>query len=154
LRILLVDDESQAAGVLAQGLREHSHAVDVAADGEAAINQAAVNEYDLVILDVILPRASGIEVCQALRSSGSTVPVLILTARDAVPDRIQGLDAGADDYLTKPFDFHELLARIRALSRRGPALYPEILEIADLVINTRAHCAWRSGAPLELTTKE
>jgi DNA-binding response OmpR family regulator len=154
LRILLVDDQADAAQVLAKGLREQSHAVDIALDGEAALYQASINDYDLIILDVMLPGANGIEVCRSLRSSGSSIPVLMLTARDAVPDRVLGLDAGADDYLTKPFDFHELLARIRALSRRGPTLQPEILQIADLLINTRARRAWRSGTPIELTTKE
>jgi two-component system copper resistance phosphate regulon response regulator CusR len=154
VRILLVDDQSDAARVLAKGLREQSHAVDIALDGEAALYQASINDYDLLILDVMLPRASGIDVCRSLRESGSAVPVLMLTARDAVPDRVLGLDAGADDYLTKPFDFHELLARIRALARRGPALLPETLQVADLTINTRARCAWRGGELVELTAKE
>ena len=154
MRILLVEDQSDAAQVLAKGLREQSHAVDIAADGEAALYQASINDYDLVILDVMLPRVDGMAVCSTLRSSGSTVPILMLTARDAVPDRVRGLDVGADDYLTKPFDFHELLARIRALSRRGPVLRPETLQISDLTVDTRAHCAWRSGAMIELTAKE
>ena len=154
MRILLVDDQSDAAHVLAKGLREQSHAVDIALDAEAALYQASINDYDLIILDVMLPRASGIVVCRSLRSSGSTVKILMLTARDAVSDRVRGLDAGADDYLTKPFDFHELLASVRALSRRGPALRPETLQIADLLINTRARCAWRSGSLIELTAKE
>lgn len=154
LRILLVEDQSDAAQVLAKGLQEQSHAVDIAMDGEIALYQASINDYDLVILDVMLPRTNGLEVCRTLRSLGSMIPILMLTARDSVPDRILGLDAGADDYLTKPFDFHELLARIRALSRRGPALHPETLQIGDLLIDTRAHRAWRSGALIELTAKE
>jgi two-component system copper resistance phosphate regulon response regulator CusR len=150
---LLVEDQSDAAQVLAKGLREHSYAVDIAIDGEAALYQTSINDYDL-ILDVMLPRRNGIEVCQILRAGGSAVPVLMLTARDAVHDRVQGLDAGADDYLSKPFDFHELLARIRALLRRGPELQPETLQISDLVINTRARRVSRSKRAIELTAKE
>src|SRR5215510_9191058 len=139
MRILLAEDEPSAAHMLAKGLREQSYAVDVAADGEAAIYQASVNDYDLVILDVMLPHKDGFEVCRELRKGGLTIPILMLTARDAVQDRIDGLDIGADDYLTKPFDFHEVLARMRALLRRGQALRPEKLEVADLTIDTRAH---------------
>jgi DNA-binding response OmpR family regulator len=113
----------------------------VAADGEVALYQMAINDYDLLLLDVMLPGKDGFAVCRELRASGSTVPVLMLTARDAVQDRVVGLDTGADDYLTKPFDFHELLARIRALLRRGPALIPETLAIADLCINTQSSSA-------------
>jgi two-component system copper resistance phosphate regulon response regulator CusR len=113
MRILLVEDEPDVARMLAKGLREQSYAVDVAADGDAASYQAQINDYDLIILDVMLPHKDGLEVCRELRSAGSTVPVLMLTARDAVQDRIAGLDSGADDYLIKPFDFHELLARAR-----------------------------------------
>src|SRR5438128_1735983 len=123
LRILLVEDEPSAALMLAKGLREQAYAVDVAADGEAALYQASINDYDLVILDVMLPLKDGIEVCNEIRAGGSTVPVLMLTARDSIIDRIVGLDSGADDYLIKPFDFHELLARSRALLRRGMALH-------------------------------
>ena len=154
LRILLVEDQSDAAQVLAKGLREQSYAVDIALDGEAALYQTSINDYDLILLDVMLPRRNGIEVCQNLRASGSAVPVLMLTAREAVQDRVQGLDTGADDYLTKPFDFHELLARIRALLRRAPELQQETLEIADLVINTRARRVSRSKRAIELTSKE
>jgi DNA-binding response OmpR family regulator len=124
MRILLVEDEPDAAQMLAKGLREQSYAVDVATDGETAVYQAGVNDYDLVILDVMLPLKDGFEVCRELRAGGLTFPILMLTARDAPPDRVVGLDMGADDYLTKPFDFHELLARLRALLRRGPALRP------------------------------
>ena len=154
MRILLVEDQSDAAQVLAKGLREQSYAVDVAVDGEAALYQTSINDYDLILLDVMLPRRDGIEVCQSLRASGSAVPILMLTARDAVHDRVQGLDAGADDYLSKPFDFHELLARMRALLRRGPEVRPEAVHIADLVIDTRSRRAWRSNRPIELTAKE
>ena len=150
----MVDDQSEAAQVLAKGLREHSYAVDVAPDGEAALYLTSINDYDLILLDVMLPKRNGIEVCRSLRAGGSVIPILMLTARDAVPDRVQGLDAGADDYLTKPFDLHELLARIRALLRRGPELQPETLQIADLVINTRAHRVWRLKRAIDLTAKE
>jgi two-component system copper resistance phosphate regulon response regulator CusR len=154
LRILLVEDQSDAARVLAQGLREHSYAVDLASDGEAALYQTSITDYDLIVLDVMLPCRNGIEVCRSLRAGGSAVPILMLTARDTVHDRIQGLDAGADDYLSKPFDLHELLARIRALLRRGPELQRESLQIADLVINTRARRVSRAKRAIELTTKE
>jgi two-component system copper resistance phosphate regulon response regulator CusR len=140
--------------MLAKGLREQTYAVDVATDGEAAVYQASVNDYDLIILDVMLPEKDGFEVCRELRSEGLTTPILMLTARDAVQDRIEGLDTGADDYLTKPFDFYELLARLRALLRRGHALRPEIVEIADLSINTRAREVRRGGRQIELTAKE
>jgi two-component system copper resistance phosphate regulon response regulator CusR len=154
VRILLVEDEPDAARMLAKGLREESYAVDAAGDGEHALELAFVNDYDLVILDVMLPGRDGFEVCRELRSGGSAVPVLMLTARDAVEDRVAGLDTGADDYLSKPFDFDELLARVRALLRRRPALLPAIIEVADLSIDTRARRVWRSGVPVELTAKE
>ena len=140
--------------MLAKGLREEAYAVDVSADGERALELAFVNDYDLVILDVMLPRKGGFEVCRELRASGSAVPVLMLTARDAVEDRVAGLDSGADDYLPKPFDFDELLARVRALLRRRPALYPEIINVADLSLDTRARRARRGGRDVELTAKE
>jgi len=154
MRILLVEDEPDVARMLAKGLREQSYAVDVAADGQTALFQAQMNEYDLLILDVMLPQKDGLEVCRELRAAGSVVPVLMLTARDAVQDRIAGLDSGADDYLIKPFDFHELLARARALLRRGQALKPSVIEIADLAIDTRAHQVKRAGNVVSLTAKE
>lgn len=157
MRILLVEDEPDVARMLAKGLREQSYAVDVAADGEAALYQAEINDYDLIVLDVMLPRKDGLEVCRELRSSGSgsaNVPVLMLTARDDVRDRIAGLDSGADDYLVKPFDFHELLARVRALLRRGVSLQPETMVIANLKINTRSHQVQRGGEAIGLTAKE
>src|SRR5574341_1084029 len=154
MRILLVEDEPNAARMLAKGLRQQTYAVDVAADGEEALYQASVNDYDLVILDVLLPLKDGFEVCCELRAAGSTTPILMLTARDAVQDRIAGLDLGADDYLVKPFDFHELLARVRALFRRGHALRPETLTVADLVIDTRAQRVRRGERRIELTAKE
>lgn len=154
LRILLVDDQSDAAQILAKGLREQSYAVDIALDGEAALYQASINDYDLILLDVLMPRKNGFEVCQGLRAGGSAVPILMLTARDAIHDRVHGLDAGADDYLSKPFDFHELLARMRALLRRGQEVRPETLHVADIVINTRSRQLWRGNRTIELTTKE
>ena len=131
-----------------------AHAVDVAADAESALIQAAVNEYDAIVLDVVLPRQSGFDLVRELRRRGIQVPVLMLTARDAVEDRITGLDAGADDYLVKPFDFGELLARIRALTRRAPVVLPEEIVVDDLVIDTRGRRVWRDGAEIELTAKE
>jgi two-component system copper resistance phosphate regulon response regulator CusR len=154
VRILLVEDEPDAARLLAKGLREEAYAVDTAADGEKALEQAQTNDYDLVILDVMLPRRDGFEVCRELRRAGSAVPIIMLTARDAVGDRVAGLDSGADDYLPKPFDFEELLARVRALLRRRPALYPEIITVADLSIDTRARRVTRAGEAVELTAKE
>jgi len=154
VRILLVEDEPDAARMLAKGLREGSYAVDVAADGDAALESAFVNDYDLIVLDVMLPRRDGFEVCRELRAAGVAAPVLMLTARDAVEDRIAGLDTGADDYLTKPFDFDELLARVRALLRRQPALLPAVIRVADLSVDTRARRVERAGRELDLTAKE
>ncbi|MGA9771873.1 MAG: response regulator transcription factor [Blastocatellia bacterium] len=154
MRILLVEDEPDGARILAQGLREQVYAVDVAADGDAALEMAYVNDYDLVILDVMLPGKDGFEVCRELRQQGAAVPIIMLTARDAVEDRIEGLDTGADDYLVKPFDFQELLARVRALLRRREVLRPEIAEIADLKIDFRARKVWRDNRAIELTAKE
>ena len=154
MRILLVEDEPSAARMLAKGLREHTYAVDVAGDGEAALYQASINDYDLIVLDVMLPVKDGFEVCRELRAAGSSIPILMVTARESVRDRIEGLDTGGDDYLTKPFDFHELLARVRALLRRGAALYPEMIELADLKIDTRAHRVCRAERNIDLTAKE
>lgn len=154
MRILLVEDEPDVAQMLAKGLREQSYAVDVASDGESALYQALLNSYDLIILDIMLPLKDGFAVCRELRAAELSVAILMLTARDDVHDRITGLDAGADDYLIKPFDFHELLARVRALLRRGHRLLPEILEIADLKIDTRSHEVSRAATRIELTAKE
>lgn len=154
MRILLVEDEPHAVQLLAKGLREQSYAVDLAGDGVAALYQASVNDYDLILLDVMLPLKDGFAVCRELRAAGLATPILMLTARDAVQDRITGLDTGADDYLTKPFDFHELLARVRALLRRGQVLAPAVITIADVTIDTRAHQVKRAGRKLEMTAKE
>lgn len=154
MRILLAEDEPDAARLLAKGLREQTFAVDVARDGEEAVFQATINSYDLVILDIGLPLKNGLEVCNEMRAQGLSMPILMLTARDSVNDRITGLDTGADDYLTKPFDFYELLARARALLRRGPVLKPQLVVIADLTIDTRSHQVYRAGKLIDLTAKE
>ncbi len=154
LRILLVEDEPSAARMLAKGLRERCYAVDIANDGEDALYRTSITDYDLIILDLMLPRKNGLEVCKEIRLTGSAVPVLMLTARDAAQDRVAGLDLGADDYVTKPFDFQELAARVRALLRRGAALQAETIQIADLVINERSHRVQRAGRAIELTAKE
>ena len=154
MRILVVEDEPAAAQILAKGLREHAFAVDVAADGPSALEQVAATDYDLVVLDVLLPRINGLELCRRIRGDGATVPILMLTARGGLDQRVEGLDAGADDYLSKPYHFPELLARVRALLRRGPALASAELRLADLVVDTRARSAQRAGRPLQLTTKE
>jgi two-component system, OmpR family, copper resistance phosphate regulon response regulator CusR len=154
MRILLVEDEPDAAAVLAKGLREHAYAVDIASTGGRALEEAAVNDYDLIVLDVLLPGIDGLEVCRRLRAEGLTIPILMLTARGGPDERVDGLDAGADDYLPKPYHFPELLARVRALLRRGPALAPAVLRIEDLVIDTRAQRVRRAAGPIQLTTKE
>jgi DNA-binding response OmpR family regulator len=155
MRVLLVEDEPAAAHVLAKGLREQSYAVDVAADGDSALFQVGTTDYDAVILDVMLPKRDGFAVCRTIRDSGSAVPILMVTARDAVEARIQGLDCGADDYLVKPFDFGELLARLRALIRRGrQPLLPERLAVGALTIDTRSRQVRIRGADVPLTAKE
>jgi two-component system copper resistance phosphate regulon response regulator CusR len=154
MRILVVEDEPVAAAVLAKGLREHAYAVDVASDGTTAFDQATINDYDLMIVDVLLPGLNGLELCGRLRTDGVKVPILMLTARGEPDQRVQGLDAGADDYLPKPYHFPELLARIRALLRRGPALASLVLGIDDLRIDTRRRRVERAGRTIQLTTKE
>jgi two-component system copper resistance phosphate regulon response regulator CusR len=153
--VLLVEDEPDAARMLAKGLREQAYAVDVASDARSALERAHDNEYDAVVLDVLLPDGNGREVCRTLRSEGVAAPVLMLTALGSVQDRISGLDAGADDYLAKPFDFGELLARLRALIRRGsrPPL-PEVLQADDLSLDTRGRRVTRGGREVALTTRE
>jgi two-component system copper resistance phosphate regulon response regulator CusR len=154
MRLLLVEDDARIARFVAKGLREQAYAVDVASTGEEALYQAAINSYDLVILDVMIPGRNGFEVCRELRKSGQRMPILMLTARDAVEDRIAGLDHGADDYLTKPFEFRELLARLRALLRRSGELRPAKINIADLVLDTAAQSVTRAGRSVTLTAKE
>jgi DNA-binding response OmpR family regulator len=154
MRILLIEDELDAATVLAKGLREHAYAVDVARDGRQGLEMAASNDYDVVVLDVLLPAVDGLEVCRRLRAEGFATPILMLTARGDADQRVEGLDAGADDYLSKPYHFPELLARVRALLRRGPALASTVLRIEDLAIDTRTRHVQRAGRAVQLTTKE
>jgi heavy metal response regulator len=154
MRILLVEDEPRMANVIAKGLREQSYAVDVVQDGAAGLYQTSINDYDVIVLDVLLPERDGYEVCRELRKRGNSTPVLMLTARAAVDDRLTGFDAGADDYLTKPFSFRELLARIRALLRRESQLRPDILEIEDLVVDVASHRVSRANREVQLTAKE
>ncbi len=154
MRILLVEDDRRIARFVAKGLREQAYAVDVTGTGDDASYKLSVNDYDAVILDVMIPGRDGFEVCRDLRAAGSTVPIIMLTARDTVNDRITGLDSGADDYLTKPFAVTELLARLRALLRRGHVVHPAAISIDDLVLDTGAQRATRNGRALALTTKE
>ena len=155
MRLLLVEDEPQAARMLSKGLREESYAVDVARDGRQALYQTAIAEYDAIVLDVMMPGLDGIAVCRELRRTGSNVPVLMLTARDAVEARISGLDSGADDYLTKPFDFGELLARLRAVIRRGRLpVTPAVVTVGDLRLDLRARQAFRRDRTIRLTARE
>jgi DNA-binding response OmpR family regulator len=155
MRVLLVEDEPNAAHLIAKGLREQAYAVDVAGDGETALFQIDTTDYDVVILDVMLPARDGMDVCRTVRQSGSVVPILMVTARDEVEARIAGLDFGADDYLVKPFDFGELLARLRALIRRGhKPLLPEQLSAGPLTLDTRRRRVQVRERPLILTAKE
>ena len=155
MRILLVEDEPSAARFIAKGLREATYAVDIAVDGNAAAEQCQQYDYDAIVLDVMLPGRDGLSFCREIRASGSDVPVLMLTARDAVEARVQGLDAGADDYLTKPFDFRELLARLRALTRRERRpLAPERIEVGALTIDVPGRRVFRRGSEISLTSRE
>ncbi len=154
MRLLVVEDDPRLAKLIARGLREQTYAVDVVANGKDAIMQAAVNSYDAIILDVMLPGVDGFSVLKELRTRGMRTPVMMLTARDAVADRIMGLDSGADDYLNKPFDFGELLARLRALLRRPENLQSDVIRIGDLAIDRLAHTVSRAGVPITLTAKE
>jgi DNA-binding response OmpR family regulator len=156
MRVLVVEDEARIARFLKKGLEEESYAVDVAINGPAALDWVAGARYDLILLDVMLPGLSGFEVCRLLRERGITSPILILTARDEVDDRVVGLDAGADDYLPKPFAFKELLARLRALTRRaGTTAIPEtVLKLGDLTLDTVTHRAQRGRRVIDLTAKE
>ncbi len=154
MRILVVEDEPKMSGLLRRGLVEERYAVDVARNGEDAVWAATENPYDAIVLDVMLPDFDGFEVCRQLRAAGRWAPVLMLTARDAVPDRVTGLDVGADDYLTKPFSFSELLARLRALLRRGAAARPVALQAGDLLLDPATRLVRRGATPIELTAKE
>ena len=154
MRALLVEDETQIADFIARGLSEQGYAVDVARDGEEAISWTDVVSFDVIILDVMLPKRDGIEVCRTLRDQGLSTPVLMLTARDAVEDRVRGLDSGADDYLVKPFAFSELLARLRALMRRESSVVGSVIEVGDLRLDTATWEVSRQDMPVERTTRE
>jgi heavy metal response regulator len=154
MRVLVVEDEPRIAAFIERGLSENGYSVDVAHDGGEAAHWPSVAEFDVIVLDIMLPVLDGIEVCRRLRREGVRTPVLMLTARDAVEDRVRGLDSGADDYLVKPFAFAELLARIRALTRREPSLLNNELRVADLELDPATHQATRGGVPLVLTAKE
>src|SRR5689334_4529600 len=154
MRILVVEDDPKMAGLSRRGLREEGMPVDVAANGEDALWMAGSTDFDAVVLDVMLPGIDGFETCRRLRADGVWAPVLLLTARDAVEDRIAGLDGGADDYLTKPFSFGELLARLRALVRRGKAPRPPVLEAGDLVLDPARHRVSRGGTEIDLSPRE
>ncbi|MDQ6694536.1 MAG: response regulator transcription factor [Chloroflexota bacterium] len=154
MRILLVEDEPKIAAFIRKGLREESYAVDVAADGEQGLDYAISVEYDLIILDILLPKLSGLELCRELRQSGITTPVLMLTALDTVDNRVDGLDSGGDDYLVKPFALKELLARLRALARRPAAVQSTVFRLADLQVDMASHTVARAGRPIELSLKE
>jgi two-component system OmpR family response regulator len=152
--VLLVDDDVKLSRAVRRGLRNEGYAVDVAGDGDAALMQAGIGSYDAIVLDVMLPKHDGFEVCRLLRERGCWAPVLMLTARGQVRDRIEGLDNGADDYLAKPFDFGELLARLRALTRRAPPERPARLELGDLVVDPATHEVWRCDTAVVLTARE
>jgi len=154
MRVLVVEDERRIADFISRGLSEQGYAVDVAYDGDEALDWPAVADFDVIILDVMLPVRDGVEVCRTLRERGLRTPILMLTARDAVEDRVRGLDSGADDYLVKPFAFAELLARLRALTRREPAALGTVLQVGDLILDTGTREASRQGMSPELTSKE
>jgi two-component system OmpR family response regulator len=154
VRVLIVEDEAKLAALLRRGLVEEAHAADVAASGEDALWMAQATEYDAIVLDLMLPGVDGVEVCRRLREAGVWSPVLMLTARDGVGDRVGGLDAGADDYLTKPFAFDELLARLRALVRRGAAERPAVLAVGDLRLDPATRRVWRGEKEIRLSSKE
>jgi two-component system, OmpR family, response regulator len=154
MRVLVVEDELKMASLLRRGLVEEGHAVDVALSGDLALRMAGAATYDAVVLDLMLPGMDGIDVCRELRKGGVWAPVLMLTARDAVEDRVAGLDAGADDYLQKPFSFAELLARLRALVRRGAQERPTVLQVGDLRLDPATHQAWRGDDEIQLSQKE
>ncbi|MBI1852882.1 MAG: heavy metal response regulator transcription factor [Planctomycetes bacterium] len=154
MKILVVEDEKKAAAYLKRGLTENGFVVDVAADGEDGLHLARTSDYDLIVLDVMLPSRDGWSVLSELRRAGKQTPTLFLTARDSLPDRVRGLDLGADDYLVKPFAFSELLARVRSVLRRGPARQPDTVRVANLDLDLVRRRASRGGKRLELTPKE
>jgi two-component system, OmpR family, response regulator len=154
MRILVVEDHERMAGLIRRGLLEEGYAVDLVSSGEDGEWMVAENEYDAIVLDVVLPGIDGFELCRRIRGDGGWAPVLMLTARDAVDDRVRGLDAGADDYLTKPFAFAELIARIRALVRRGSPERPAVLAVGDLTLDPSSHEVRRGRVQVDLTAKE
>ena len=154
MRVLVVEDDVKMAALLRRGLVEEGLSADVARTGDDALWMAAATEYDAIVLDVMLPGPDGFEVCRRLREAGRWAPVLMLTARDGVEDRVTGLDAGADDYLTKPFSFAELLARLRALARRPPLERPTVVEVGDLRLDPATRQVWRDGTEIDLSAKE
>ncbi len=154
MRILVVDDDRRLCGIIKRGLMEEAYAVDAAYDGEEGEYMAEMNSYDLIILDIMMPKKDGIVMCKELRSKGINTPILMLTAKDAVEDRVRGLDAGADDYMVKPFAFNELLARVRALLRREAITKCPEIRLGDLVLNTLTREVRRGDRLIELTTKE
>jgi DNA-binding response OmpR family regulator len=154
MRLLLVEDDSRITRFLTRGLQEQSYAVDVVGNGDDALYQIEINDYDVVILDVMIPGKDGFATCRGMRGLGKHMPILMLTARDAVDDRITGLDSGADDYLTKPFEFGELLARLRALLRRPKGLHPGRIVVGDLELDTASQTAKRANRSITLTAKE
>jgi len=154
MRVLIVEDQVKMAGLIRRGLREEGMAADVAVKGEDALWMASATGYDAIVLDVMLPGLDGFQTCRRLRDDGIWAPVLMLTARDAVEDRVAGLDGGADDYLTKPFSFAELLARLRALVRRGPVERPTVLEVDDLRLDPATQQVWRGATEVSLSQKE
>jgi two-component system, OmpR family, response regulator len=154
MRVLIVEDEVKMASLIRRGMREEGMAADVAVRGEDALWMAGSTDYDAIVLDVMLPGIDGFETCRKLRADGVWSPILMLTARDSVEDRVSGLDGGADDYLTKPFSFGELLARLRALARRGPVERPVLLEVGDLKLDPATRQVWRGDAEISLSAKE
>jgi DNA-binding response OmpR family regulator len=154
VQILIVEDEEKIANFLRRGLLEESYAVDIASDGENALYKIFINEYDLIILDLLIPKVDGITVCRKIREVNANIPILVLTAKDAIEDKVEALDAGADDYMTKPFSFSEFLARVRALIRRGKKADPTVLKIANLSLDPSTRTAKREGKTIILTTRE
>ena len=154
MRILVVEDEKKVGSFIKKGLEEEHYAVDIAYDGEEGLSLAQINEYDLILLDIMLPRLDGMEVLRQIRRNGSNVPILMLTAKDSVEHIVSGLDGGSDDYLTKPFSFDELVARVRALLRRKAKEKTDLLTVGDLSLSTSTHRVKRGGREIELTTKE
>lgn len=154
MRILVVEDEKKVGSFIKKGLEEEHYAVDIAYDGEEGLTLAQINEYDLILLDIMLPKLDGMEVLRQIRRNGSNVPILMLTAKDSVEDIVSGLDGGSDDYLTKPFSFDELVARVRALLRRKAKEKTDLLTVGDLSLSTSTHRVKRGGREIELTAKE